>query len=92
MRDAILSAMGRSASRRAVRSSSGSAAANAVDHRVARLEHAAERLAALGEQGHEPGAPVRVGLAPADVAELDEPVDAARHRGERHREPLRRGP
>ena len=41
----------------------------------------------MREQGHEARAPVLVGLAPADIAELHEPVDAAGHRGERHRQP-----
>ena len=47
---------------------------------------AAEHLAARGEQGHEPRAAVAGALAARDVAALDEAVDRARHRRERHRE------
>ena len=76
--------------RRARRSRSGSRELRGErdDRLLARGGDPVQHLAPCGEQRDLLGAAVGLVLAPGDVAAVDEPVDRARHGGERHREPV----
>ena len=80
--------MGRSAACKAVALRLGELGGEGDDRLLAGGGDPVEHLAALRGAGDLLGAAVGLVLAPGDVAALHEPVDRARHGGERHGEPV----